>query len=173
MGKYRVRMKCGHEEWVELFGRDVDRRKKIEYFESSRLCKECYRNMIQKEEKSVRLLFNIAALSYIDNTDGEILFFAWFSGDTFPHKDDIKKIGGYRWEEMQSVDPDNLSNRMCWNKIIKNSDIEKEIKKAQSIGATVNVDNLFSSKNYEIATIIRNNWLNNNDYVKSEEGGKV
>ena len=74
---------------------------------------------------------------------------------------------------MQSVDPDNLSNRMCWNKIIKNSDIEKEIKKAQSIGATVNVDNLFSSKNYEIATIIRNNWLNNNDYVKSEEGGKV
>jgi len=37
MAKYTVKMSCGHEEMVELLGKNADRQRKIEYFESSGL----------------------------------------------------------------------------------------------------------------------------------------
>ena len=35
MAKYTVRMSCGHEQEVELFGKYSERRKKIDFFENS------------------------------------------------------------------------------------------------------------------------------------------
>lgn len=33
MAKYDIKMSCGHVQTVELFGKDKDRQRKIEYFE--------------------------------------------------------------------------------------------------------------------------------------------
>lgn len=42
MAKYTVKFSCGHEATIELFGKDVDRKRKIAYFEENGLCPECY-----------------------------------------------------------------------------------------------------------------------------------
>lgn len=49
MGKYDVKFSCGHEERIELFGKEIDRRRKIEYFEENGLCPNCYKEVINDE----------------------------------------------------------------------------------------------------------------------------
>lgn len=39
--KYTVKMACGHEETVELFGKGAERERKIHWLEENGLCKEC------------------------------------------------------------------------------------------------------------------------------------
>ena len=38
--KYTILMSCGHEDVVDLVGKNSDRERKIEYFKSYGLCKE-------------------------------------------------------------------------------------------------------------------------------------
>jgi hypothetical protein len=50
-------MGCGHEDTVELFGKTADRERKIDWFKSEGMCKECYRK--QKEAKDMtKITFN-------------------------------------------------------------------------------------------------------------------
>lgn len=67
-----------------------------------------------------------------------------FIGDTYPHKDNIKKLGGYRFDY---VDATNLSEMLSaseplktWTKVISLDDMETEIEKAKGIGAKINSD---------------------------------
>lgn len=47
--KYDVKFSCGHTDTIELFGKGLDRERKIKYLEEYGLCKACYRQ--QQEEK--------------------------------------------------------------------------------------------------------------------------
>lgn len=50
--KQSVRFSCGHEATVELFGKNADREKKIDYYKNYGVCPNCYKE--QKEiEKSI------------------------------------------------------------------------------------------------------------------------
>lgn len=40
--KYYVKHSCGHEQCVELFGKNGERERKINYFEKYGVCSECY-----------------------------------------------------------------------------------------------------------------------------------
>ena len=72
MAKYTVRMSCGHEQEVELFGKYSERRKKIDFFENSGLCKECYKEMLRKKQESETLSFHVSVSTDIDEEDGSI-----------------------------------------------------------------------------------------------------
>lgn len=52
MAKYRIMMSCGHEDTLELSGNGKDKQRKIEYFESNGLCKECYKKEMEKREEA-------------------------------------------------------------------------------------------------------------------------
>lgn len=41
MAKYNVTFSCGHEVEVELYGPQSDRKRKLEFFRESALCREC------------------------------------------------------------------------------------------------------------------------------------
>lgn len=161
MAKYTVLMSCGHEDTVELFGKNSERERKIAYFEANGLCKECYKKKMQDQIEAEGFHFNASVLPLIDENDGEILLFVWFSGNTKPYREEIKGLGGYRWTEKQ-ID-DNFSFRkpsMCWNKTIKLKDLQDEITKAVSIGAdsVVSDRGLFAMINYQIAVDKQNEW---------------
>lgn len=49
MAKYTVTYKCGHEGQVQLFGKAAEREQRIEWYETSALCPECFRG--QTEQK--------------------------------------------------------------------------------------------------------------------------
>jgi ribonuclease BN (tRNA processing enzyme) len=93
--KYEIMMSCGHEDTVELFGKEKERDRKIEYFKIHGLCKECYRKKKEEETQKEGLIFNATVLPYINEKDGSILLSVWFSGDTKPHKDEIKSLKNY------------------------------------------------------------------------------
>ena len=162
MAKYTIMMSCGHEDTVELLGKEKDRQRKIEYFKIDGLCKECYKKKMEEQAETEGLIFNASVLPYIDSDDGGILLSVWFSGNTKPHKDEIKSLGGYRWSERESAS-DMYSFKyvpMCWNKIIKFEDLQEEVTKAISIGAnnTVSDSGLFAMIHYKIALDKQKEW---------------
>lgn len=46
--KYTVKFSCGHDDTVELFGKNADRQRKIDYFMNCGVCSACY-----KEQKAI------------------------------------------------------------------------------------------------------------------------
>mgnify|MGYP001771141093 CR=1 FL=1 len=51
MAKYTVKFEqCGHEGVVELFGKNEQRARKIEYISKYHLCPECYKEMKEAEK---------------------------------------------------------------------------------------------------------------------------
>lgn len=136
--KHTIIMSCGHEDTVELFGKDSAKKAKLEYFKKQGLCKACYKKKMDEENAAMPFTFNVAFLPYIDYDSGEMFLYAWFDGNTRPHKEDIKKIG-YRWQESEiqedSFDLLGLKRPpLYWGKIIKASELEEETKKALAIG---------------------------------------
>lgn len=169
MAKYTILMSCGHEDTVELLGKGIDRERKIKYYKSNGLCKECYKKKMEEKSESEGLIFNTTVLPYIDEKDGSILLNVWFSGNTKPYKDDIKNLGGYKWSERESAN-DMFSYKkppMCWNKIIKLDDLETEILKATSIGANniASDSGLFAMAHYQIAINKQKKWQENKDKI--------
>lgn len=170
MAKYTITMGCGHEDTVTLFGNSEERKRKIEYFKEFGLCKECYKIKMREQEKSKGLVFNISVLPYIDENDGSILFYMWFSGDTMPNKDKIKSLG-YSWGECEAADDwySITRPRMVWNKTIKECDLQTEISKAESIGAkrTEIDDGLFASVHYKLAVSCQKKWKEKMEKIES------
>ena len=72
--KYEIMMSCGHEDTVELFGKEKERDRKIEYLKIHGLCKECYRKKKEEETKKEGLIFNATVLPYINEKDGSICY---------------------------------------------------------------------------------------------------
>lgn len=50
MAKYDITYSCGHEGTVELLGKEKDRQRKIEWYESTGLCPECYKKEMREKE---------------------------------------------------------------------------------------------------------------------------
>ena len=167
MGQYRVLMSCGHEQVVNLFGKETDRQRKIAYFEEKGLCAECYKEQKEEESRAEGLVFNASMLPEVDDKSGSMLMAVWFSGDTKSHKEEIKSLGGYRWGERKSAKDYffGADGLLCWKKVIKMENLEEEICKATSIGATdVRVDNgLESAKCRLIAECAQKDWKKRND----------
>ena len=168
MAKYTIIMSCGHTDTVELFGKDMDRKRKIEYFEEHGLCKECYKKEMQAQAEKEGLVFNATVLPRISESDGDFLIYVWFSGNTMPYKEKIKALGGYRWEECQAANNLlSLKYGSCWGKTVKFQDLKGEIEKAKSIGAkeTVAEEGLFASANYMIALKSKEKWQANKEQI--------
>ena len=50
MAKYTVTFSCGHTDTVELFGKDSDRERKIEYFKEQGICPHCYKESLEAKK---------------------------------------------------------------------------------------------------------------------------
>lgn len=166
--KYTILMSCGHEDTVELFGKNSDRERKIEYFQSNGLCKECYKKKMEQQNESEGLIFNATILPYINNDNGNILVNVWFSGNTKPFKDNIKSLGGYRWCDRESLeDMFSMSDSLCWNKTINIEDYQNEMNKAVSIGAKVAIakNDFYTMVSYKMAVDAQKKWKDKNSKV--------
>ena len=160
--KYTVLMSCGHEETIDLVGKNSERERKIEYFKAYSLCKECYKRTMAEKSVNEPFTFHMTVLPYIDKENGNICLSVWFSGNTKPYKDATKTLGGYSWSGRESAE-DYFSTKkppLCWNKIIELNDLSNEIEKAKSIGAecTMPEKGLFATANYQIAMEKHKKW---------------
>lgn len=135
--KYNITYSCGHTGTVDLIGKGADRERKINYFEQRGLCPDCYKAQMRKTESQQPLIYNISVLPAL-TTDGEIVAYGYFSGNTMPVKDSIKAIGGYHWEDCKSAEYQlSVSVPKCWGKIFTESSLAEEINKAKALGAQI------------------------------------
>lgn len=166
--KYDVKMSCGHVEEVALFGKNSEREQKIKYFESSGLCRECYKRKMQEKEAKEPLTFHSYILPHVNYDNGEILLAVWFSGNTMPVKDEIKKLK-YHWGRVETESFDNSDeNQLKWNKIIDLSELTGEIEKAKAIGAE-KIKKTRNRLNYSIAMDAHRAWHEKEDAINALE----
>lgn len=127
MAKYEVKFSCGHTQVIELFGKDKDRQRKIEYFEERGLCKDCYKAMIQEIEAHTPLGLT-AQLNPLETYP----FRAYFTGDTESVEDKVKALG-FTWTDINDSDISSTSVYMGWSCEFKSSEelgkVFKEVKK--------------------------------------------
>lgn len=63
--KYTILMSCGHQVTVDLVGKNSERERKIKYFETQGLCKECYKKEMQELKASKPFVLNASVLPHI------------------------------------------------------------------------------------------------------------
>lgn len=159
--KYEVNMSCGQTVTVDLIGKTADRERKIAYLENQGLCSECYKKMKDEEDRKKGFLFKASVNPVINRNTGDIEITVWFEGDTKPHKDEIKSIGGYVWGEKALPVIPWKAEPFCWSKIISFDRLEEEAAKARAIGANVILPEKGSPAvaNYAIAKEEQRIWL--------------
>lgn len=127
MAKYEVKFSCGHTQIIELFGKDKDRQRKIEYFEERGLCKDCYKAMMQEIEAHTPL-----GLTAQLNPLKTYPFRAYFTGDTESVEDKVEALGFF-WTDIGDSDILSTSEFMGWSCECKSSEelgkVFKEVKK--------------------------------------------
>lgn len=127
MAKYEVKFSCGHTQIIELFGKDKDRQRKIEYFEERGLCKNCYKSMMQEIEAHTPLGLT-AQLNPLETYP----FRAYFTGDTESVEDKVKALG-FTWTDINDGDVSSTSELMGWSCELKSSEelgkVFEEVKK--------------------------------------------
>jgi hypothetical protein len=103
-------------------------------------CPKCYKARMRQADVGRGLVLSVRLYPF----GKEMRVQLTFVGDTYPHKDNIKKIGGYRFDY---VEPANIKEILsmsnaprCWTKIVSLDDMDAEIEKAKAIGATIEDD---------------------------------
>ena len=135
MAKYDIIYSCGHEGVVELLGKEKDRQRKIEWYESTGLCPECYKKEMREKEAKMPLILKIDLEPF--NTKNSIVLH--FAGNTMPVKDKIKELG-YRWGDFTVGAFGILQNpEKAWHKYIPFDEIDDEIEKVKAVFSEVEV----------------------------------
>lgn len=147
MAKYDVTYSCGHEGTVELFGKEKDRQRKIEWYESTGLCPECYKKEMREKEAKMPLILKID----LEPFDTKTPYVLHFTGNTMPVKDKIKELG-YRWGDFTVGAFGILQNpEKAWHKYIPFDEIDVEIEKIKAAFPKVEIKVNF--KNVDVAAL--------------------
>lgn len=79
MAKYNVTYSCGHEQTVQLYGKTAERERKIEWYESSGLCSECYAEKKERDrrEQAIRDADANQGTGFAPLTEGTEKQIAW------------------------------------------------------------------------------------------------
>ena len=142
MGKYDVTYSCGHTGTVNLAGKNTERERQIAWMEQECLCPDCYKAVKRKEEKEKGFLYDVR-LPHAEAMRGkQPIFYFVFSGDTMPHKDEIKMLGAKWTDDYPEIGwlGDVLKIKRqpnCWVLQVPVDELETAMAKAEVIGASL------------------------------------
>lgn len=148
MAKYDIKYSCGHEDVIELFGKSVDRYKKIEYLEKG-LCKSCYRKKMEEKESSGPLTLSGMALPEI-NDEGRIMNVVFFTGNV-SGKEAAIVSEGFDWiavKEMRRPVKMRLGKKLSQDDVIAEVDRLKSLFQVEYVSADMETarDNVAKAK---------------------------
>lgn len=101
--QYDIVFFCGHSGTVNLFGTNTERERKLRYFQTSGLCPACYTKIKRTETASEDLYIEATVLPSVNEETGDLRIAVWFAGNTMLHKDEIKALGRYHWDDLPTA----------------------------------------------------------------------
>lgn len=135
MASYEITYACGHKGTIKLTGKHQEDR--LPWYERNALCPDCWREEQRKKEKQMGLIVNVSAIPNV----GKPLLQVWFSGDTYSHKEEIKALGGWRYDALKrQTDYMTMRVQKAWNKVISPDMLEETLEEACGIGARLNLE---------------------------------
>ena len=137
--KYDVTYSCGHSGTVDLFGKDEERERKLEFFKDSGLCPECFKAKKRKEEEQIPLGLKIQILPFSTETPINLAF----TGNSYPVKDEIKKLG-YYFSDLEAGLFGFAKPEKLWNKDISIDDMDLEIAKVKEVFPKIIIKEAYS-----------------------------
>lgn len=120
MSKYTVNHVCGHSQVVQLYGKETDRERKIEWMQSQD-CPTCWGEKKRAEEASMPISMSVRWSGVDVDNAGNPLAEIVLTGGTMPKKEEIKAMG-YRWQEVHGGVLDFLSVKrgaIAWTRFVK------------------------------------------------------
>jgi hypothetical protein len=124
MAKYTINHTCGHSREVQLFGKNIERERKIEWMESQK-CPKCWGEKKRAEEAKLPITATIKINVMDTDKDGNMLAEIVLTGGTINKKEQIKSMG-YGWGEARGGVLDMLSTSkpdQAWIKIVPLMDL--------------------------------------------------
>lgn len=131
--KYDIVFSCGHPGTVDLWGKGDERKAKIIWNETKGLCPDCHKIHKRADDiqRGLELHYEVLPDIMTDRKVEELKIWAilWFSGDTFPYKNEIQK-SGFRWGENTAPSKvTNIHHSLCWSRIIRFDDTREVLNK--------------------------------------------
>lgn len=129
-----VTFSCGHEGMVNLLGKGSERERQLYAYKNYKVCPECYKKQQQEKAEKEGLILNVAIDPY--NQEKPVKLF--FTGNSFPVKDDIKSLR-YFYDYCDTGVLGFLSAKSSknWQKNCTLENLEDEIKKASTLNPTI------------------------------------
>ena len=154
MAHYDVTYTCGHTEEIQLFGKQDDRYRRIEWLQKNRMCNSCFQAQKQKEyEEQSRVAAEIAKSQKLPDLEGSEKQIVWaesirketlesknntilpleqlpFDKNKEPQKYQLYKIAQEARKKLESETSAKwwIDNRYTANEMVKRSVREAEMK---------------------------------------------
>lgn len=96
MAKYDVHFSCGHTETIQLFKKETERKRRIEWLEKYGICSECYRKSLDEQHKEYVKNCNDIGLFITEGTEKQIrwayqIAAQFLNNDIYPFRDKANK----------------------------------------------------------------------------------
>lgn len=137
--QYDVTYSCGHSGTVNLFGKGKEHERKLAFFRDCGLCPECYKAKKRKEEEQVPLGLKIQISPFGTETPVNLAF----TGNSYPVKDEIKKLG-YYFSDLEAGLFGFAKSEKLWNKDISIDDMDVEIAKVKEVFPEIKIKEAYS-----------------------------
>lgn len=72
MAKYDVNFSCGHTETIQLFKKETERKRRIEWLEKYGICSKCYRSFLDEQAEECKKKCNDIGLFITEGTEKQI-----------------------------------------------------------------------------------------------------
>lgn len=72
MAKYDVTFSCGHTETIQLFKKETERKRRIEWLEKYGICSECYKSFLDAQAEECKKKCNDIGLFITEGSEKQI-----------------------------------------------------------------------------------------------------
>jgi hypothetical protein len=128
--KYNITFSCGHKGVVDLVGSGKERERKLDWYQTSGMCPECYKEQKRAEEAAKPLTLTVKCDPY-----NQTIVLVW-SGNTMPVKDQIKELG-YQWGAPPSAGWLGIlamhAESFAWHKFVALEELDAALKAAGAL----------------------------------------
>lgn len=118
MAKYDIHFSCGHTGTIQLYGKESDRKRRIEWLEKYGTCSECYKNSLDEQAEEYKKQCNSIGLFVTEGTEKQIkwayqIASQFLNNDIYPLRDKANEAVADKDEKSAKACLEVIQNIIC------------------------------------------------------------